>query len=118
NGALQLGASTTGGKLNVTAAGDITQSGKLDIGGEASFDAGSGTIELNQGENDFHGAVTLKGHGIAVQDANNLTVALLDNGTNGAVSLIAGGTLTLTDAAAAIDTGNSDLTLASNGGAL
>ncbi len=118
NGALQLGASTTGGKLSVTAAGDITQSGKLDIGGEAGFDAGSGTIELNQGENDFRAAVTLKGHGIAVQDANNLTVALLDNGTNGAVSLIAGGTLTLTDAAAAIDTGNSDLTLASNGGAL
>src|SRR3546814_16830055 len=73
------------------------------------FRSGTGTITLAQVNNDFTGAVTATGKGVSITDVNDLDVAGLTSGTNGAVSLIAGGALALSGGA--IDTGTADLTL-------
>src|SRR5690606_25558047 len=55
------------GDLSVTvAAGGIIQSGRFRIGGNASFDAGSGDIVLLDAGNDFVGAVDLRGSAVAI----------------------------------------------------
>ena len=56
-----LGPSTIAGTLNVTAAGNITSSGALDVTGDATFTAGSATgqsIILSKAGNTFDGTVT------------------------------------------------------------
>ncbi|QQD73658.1 beta strand repeat-containing protein [Acidithiobacillus ferrivorans] len=120
-GLLDLGTGTVGGALDATSGGGaITQNtasgDALTVGGVSSFNAGTGGITLGNSGNDFTGAVTATGTGITIQDANNLNIALITDGSNGLLSLIAGGTLTLPTRA--INTGNGDLTLASNGGTL
>src|SRR5574339_772124 len=89
--------------------------GTISTTGATTASAGTGSITLSQSTNDFS-SISLGGGAIDVEDANDLTVSSLASGTNQAVSLIAGGTLTLP--ATAIDTGTADLTLASNGGTL
>ncbi|MET3497437.1 autotransporter outer membrane beta-barrel domain-containing protein [Variovorax boronicumulans] len=116
HGALGLGSGTAASLDATSNNGTITQTGALVIAGTSKLTAGTGAVALDNGANDFVGAVTVSGSSIALTDVNNLNVASLTNGTNGAVSLVAGGTLTLP--AAAINTGNAALTLAANGGAL
>src|SRR5690606_9513763 len=61
------------GDLSVTvAAGGIIQSGRFRIGGNASFDAGSGDIVLLDAGNDFVGTVGLRGNSVSIADANVL----------------------------------------------
>lgn len=117
NGALNLGTGSVAGNLSASSAGGgITQSGGLEVTGTSSIDAGTGAIVLTDAGNDFQGAVSASGTGISISDSGNLNIASLADGTNGSVSLVAGGTLTLPTGA--IDTGTGDLTLTSNGGAL
>src|SRR5690606_29105832 len=73
-------------------------------------------ITLDNNGNDFQAAVTATGTGVSITDSNDLTIDTLNNGSNGTVSLIAGGALLLPSGA--IDTGTADLTLAANGGTL
>ncbi|WP_165418463.1 filamentous hemagglutinin N-terminal domain-containing protein [Dyella amyloliquefaciens] len=59
---LVLGASTISGNLGVTAANaTISQSGRLNVSGTSTFDAGTGTISLGSNDNALVGAVSLIG---------------------------------------------------------
>ncbi|MCW2038463.1 two-partner secretion domain-containing protein [Xanthomonas campestris] len=109
---------TTAGTLAlISSTGGITQSsGLLDVSGAATINAGTGAVTLANANNDFRSGISLTGTGITVVDRNDLTVSALNSGSNGAVSLTAGGALTLP--AQVIDTGSADLTLRANGGAL
>jgi filamentous hemagglutinin family protein len=116
-GALNLGSGGVGGNLVATSNnGAISQTGALSVTGSSALNAGSGSITLANGGNDFQGAVTATGAGVSLVDVNDLAIAGLSGGANGAVSLIAGGVLALP--AGSIDTGTANLTLASNGGSL
>ena len=117
HGVLNLGHGAVGGKLIATSDGHaIGQSGALSVAGASTIDAGTAAVTLENAGNDFVGTMSVTGTGISIVDQNDLVIADLANGANGAVSLIAGGTLSLP--ASAIDTGSSDLRLVSRGDAL
>jgi hypothetical protein len=102
-----------------TQAGDITQGsvGAFTVAGTSNFTAMNGHgVTLDNADNDFQAAVTATGTGVSITDTNDLTINALNNGSNGTVSLIAGGALLLPTGA--IDTGTADLTLEANGGTL
>ncbi|TXD44327.1 filamentous hemagglutinin N-terminal domain-containing protein [Xanthomonas campestris] len=108
---------TPGTLALISSTGGITQSsGLLDVSGAATINAGTGAVTLANANNDFRSGISLTGTGITVVDQNDLVVTALNSGSNGAVSLTAGGALTLP--AQVIDTGSADLTLRANGGAL
>ncbi|MEA0737280.1 filamentous hemagglutinin N-terminal domain-containing protein [Xanthomonas campestris pv. campestris] len=108
---------TPGTLALISSTGGITQSsGLLDVSGAATINAGTGAVTLANANNDFRSGISLTGTGITVVDRNDLTVSALNSGSNGAVSLTAGGALTLP--AQVVDTGSADLTLRANGGAL
>ena len=104
--ALQI--TTTNSAVNQTA-------GVVTAGGATTVAAGTGDVTLAQAGNNFN-SISVTGGAVSVSDTNNLTVSALTSGANQAVSLIAGGTLTLP--ATAINTGTAALTLQSNGGSL
>jgi hypothetical protein len=113
---LNIGA---GGLSVTTQAGDITQGsvGAFTVAGTSNFTAMNGHgVTLDNADNDFQAAVTATGTGVSITDTNDLTINALNNGSNGTVSLIAGGALLLPSGT--IDTGTADLTLAANGGTL
>ncbi|WP_296734426.1 autotransporter-associated beta strand repeat-containing protein, partial [Variovorax sp.] len=112
---LTLSAGAVGGTLGLTSGGAITQTGALSVVGTSSFDA-TGAIALTDANNDFGGAVSLQGSSIAIRDRNDLTVSSLANGTNGSVSVVAGGQLVLPSQA--IDAGTGNVVLAAKGGQL
>ncbi|MBN6149140.1 filamentous hemagglutinin N-terminal domain-containing protein [Xanthomonas sp. AmX2] len=119
SGALNLGSGSVTGTLSATSNGGAigqSASNSLTVTGTSILDAGSGSIALERPANDFGGAVSLTGSGIALADANALTIAALTLGSNSALSLSAGGALTLPGSA--IDTGSADLSLAAHGAAL
>lgn len=109
---LVLGA-TTAQRLDVTAGGRLSQSAALGAD-EARFVAG-GDLTLTAGQNRL-GSVDLSGAAVRVRDLDDLTVTALRSGTDQAVSLTAGGTLTLPSGN--IDTGTAELLLASAAGRL
>ncbi|HEX7220161.1 MAG TPA: hypothetical protein VF280_13190, partial [Burkholderiales bacterium] len=118
DGGISLGHNVTAtGTLALTSTNNaINQTaGTISTTGATTASAGTGNITLSQSTNNFS-ALNLSGGAIDVEDANSMTVSALASGTNQAVSLVAGGTLTLP--ATAINTGTADLALASNGGAL
>ena len=117
SGAMDLGSGNVGGALTATShGGAIGQDGALGIAGAASIDAGTGAIALTDAGNDFQAGVSLTGAGIAVRAANDLAVSAVSAAPNSAISLVAGGTLSLPTSA--INTGTAELTLASDGGSL
>ncbi len=80
SGALDLGTSTVAGICNITAGGNITDSGDLDFNGASSFTApNTTTVILDRITNDFTGAVSFFSGGtlttITVTDANSVNVA-------------------------------------------
>ncbi|NEM13177.1 MAG: hypothetical protein G3W65_21580, partial [Xanthomonas perforans] len=96
--------------------GAISQSAGLIVDGSATLNAGNGAIALTDGSNDFRSSVSLTGTGISVVDRDDLSVASISNGTNGAIALTAGGALTLPTQN--LSTGTGALSLVANGGAL
>ncbi|QYR52656.1 autotransporter-associated beta strand repeat-containing protein [Lysobacter soyae] len=102
------------GALNASAQGSLGQSGAWVVGGTSTLNAASGDITLSNANNDFVGAVSLTGRSIQVSDVNSLNVTALTNATNAAVSLTAGGALSLPTTN--IDTGTSNLSLQSGAG--
>src|SRR5690606_39357651 len=93
-GALDLGRGSIAGTLVARSGVHIGQSGALLVGGTALLDAGSGSIELSNANNDFDGPVTASGASIVMFDRDDLSIASLDI-LGGLVRLDAGGTLTL-----------------------
>ncbi|WP_238692201.1 filamentous hemagglutinin N-terminal domain-containing protein [Xanthomonas arboricola] len=117
SGALNLGSGAVTGALSATSnGGQISQTGALTVNGTSTLDSGNGGTALSDSGNDFVGALTLTGIGIAVRDANALTIVGLTNGSNGAITLTAGGALNLP--AQAIATGTGALSLSALGGGL
>ncbi|MBV6794500.1 filamentous hemagglutinin N-terminal domain-containing protein [Xanthomonas euvesicatoria] len=115
NGALNLGSGSVRGTLNATSGnGAISQSAGLIVDGSATLNAGNGAIALTDGSNDFRSSVSLTGTGISVVDRDDLSVASISNGTNGAIALTAGGALTLPTQN--LSTGTGALSLIANGG--
>ncbi|MEG1680155.1 MAG: hypothetical protein RR326_08665, partial [Stenotrophomonas sp.] len=113
---VNLGAATIGGDLQVKSGAGITQTAALRVGGSTDLMA-VGAIALGNAGNDFRGGVSALGDGIVLADANDMELTALDNRNgDGAVTAVAGGTLTLP--AAAVDVGSATLTLLSQGGSL
>jgi hypothetical protein len=116
-GPMNLGTGTVLGNLSASTIDKaITQSGALSVAGSTTISAGTGAITLTDAGNSFQGPIAATGSSVALRAAGDLHVSALNNSTNGAVSLTAGGALTLP--ASAIDTGTSNLQLAANGGTL
>jgi hypothetical protein len=116
NGALNLGTGIISGALSATSNGGAISQGTaaLSVRGPATLDAGTGTITLTR-QNDFADNVSLTGGNISVTDANDLTIAAINNGGVGTISLRAAGSLWL-PASGLTTSGN--LTLAAGGGTL
>lgn len=123
---VNLGSSRVGGDLAVDSGAGITQGAALQVSGASTLRA-AGAVTLDAAGNDFSGAVSASGSGITLVDANDLQIAALEYrggarrgpqpaSSGGGVRLVAGGTLALPDTA--IDVGDADLVLASNGGQL
>jgi len=112
--ALDLGASTVSGTLNVTTAGALTQSGALTVAGATTLTAGAGNdINLTNGANDFSTVAVTSGNNVALTDANALDLA--PSTASGVLTVTANGALTLNGATVGGNlslTGNS-ITLAS-----
>ena len=96
--ALDLQALTLDGNLGVTAAGAITQSGALIIGGTSSFAATAGqSILLGNAGNSFAGAVSLATSGagnlqnVTLRDLTSLDLQALT--INGDLNIVAGGAI-------------------------
>lgn len=117
NSGLSLGQNITARTLSLasTNAAIAQSGGALLVSGATTVDAGTGAISLLQAGNNFN-SVRLTGNGIGVTDGDNLSLAALTSTGNGAVVMTDGGTLSLP--AQTLKVGNSNLTLASNGGAL
>jgi fibronectin-binding autotransporter adhesin len=106
------------GALSVTTTGSgagagIFQNAAWSVAGDALLRAGAGGVFLLVSGNDFQGAVDVAGGSILIHDDNDLDIAALANATNGEITLAAGGVLTLPTGN--IDTGTSNLLLASGG---
>ncbi|WP_413464056.1 autotransporter outer membrane beta-barrel domain-containing protein [Cupriavidus metallidurans] len=116
-GPMNLGTGTVRGNLSASTIDKaITQSGALSVAGSTTISAGTGAITLTDAGNSFQGPIAATGSSVALRAAGDLRVSALNNSTNGAVSLTAGGALTLP--VSAINTGTSNLQLAANGGTL
>src|SRR5690606_34934539 len=72
----------TGGDLSIAVqTGGIIHLGTVSVGGNASFDAGTGNIGLANVGNDFSGTVDLTGAAVTVHDMNALALGMLDVGS-------------------------------------
>jgi filamentous hemagglutinin family protein len=114
--ALALGAINAASLSVNTSAGNgaVTQTGPAVVSGATTVNAGTGSVALTNTGNDFAG-LGISGGTINVVDSNALTLTSLTSAPNQAVTVSAGGVLTLP--ATAIDTGSAPLSL-SSGGAL
>ena len=113
---VNLGAASIGGDMQVKSGAGITQTAAVRVGGSTDLMAVD-AIALGNAANDFRGGLSALGDGIVLADANDMELTALDNRNgDGAVTAVAGGTLTLP--AAAIDVGSATLTLLSQGGGL
>jgi hypothetical protein len=115
NAAVDLPAMTIGGDLDVTAGGNITDSGDVSVTGAGIFDAGANDITLGDGTIATFGDLTVTGGVVQITEANAITDGGAWN-TTGATTLNAGvnnitldeagsttGALTLNGAAVTVD---------------
>ena len=82
-GATAFNATSVGRNLAVTASGAVSQGGALTVSGTANVSAGANGIALNNGGNDFVGAVTVNNSGANDVNLNNGANALTVAGTVG-----------------------------------
>ena len=120
--AIDLGTSTVGGTLGVTANGAITESGSLTVTGTTTLAAGAANnILLNNGNNDFIGAVVVtNGKDVTLQDKNALKLGtstvsggLIVN-SNGAITQTGGSSVTVTGDTSLTTGATNDITLGSS----
>ena len=113
---IDLGASTIGGNLTVTAGGNITQSGAVvdnGVGAIALFNAGANNITLNNAGNDFS-TVQFTGNNVSVNDVNGIDLGASTIGGNLGVN--AAGNIT-ENTGAIVMTGGAGKTASFNAGA-
>jgi trimeric autotransporter adhesin len=89
--ALDLGASTVSGTLNVTTNGALTQSGPVVVAGATTLAAGAGDITLNNAANDFNTIGITSANNVTLQDRND--ISLTSSTVAGNFSLTAGGAI-------------------------
>ena len=92
--ALSLSTSNLTGDLTITAAGDLTQSGSVAVGGHLSINASGNDIDLQHAGNDFS-TVTALANNLHLQDQNDLSVSGVSVND---LTLNVGGALTQTGA--------------------
>ncbi len=115
--ALTLGASAVGA-LTVTTAGLLTQSGVISATGDVVLNAGSAAVSLANPGNDLRGDITISGTAVNLATQGDLRlVSLSQGGQPHALSLDAGGALSLPAGLTVLDTGSAALWLASRGAA-
>jgi len=96
-GALNIGGIGTGGNLDVTAGGAITQTGAVTVTGTTALAAGAGNDITLAGANDFGGAVSVaSGKDVRLNDVN--AVALGASTVSGNLNVTANGAITQTGA--------------------
>lgn len=72
---LGLGDSTLSGALEIHAAGALTQSGAVVVGGATTLDVGAGNnITLTQSKNNFNSVTVSAGNNVSLVDVNSLTL--------------------------------------------
>ncbi|MFO1191784.1 MAG: YDG domain-containing protein [Rhodoferax sp.] len=99
--------------LNSTNANIVQTAGAMLVGGTATINAGSGDIGLNRSTNDFS-TVALTGGNINLRDSSALAVSsLVRNGANKSLTLVAGGSLSVSPVA--IDAGIGQIELRGGG---
>ena len=97
--ALDLGASTISGTLDVSTGGAVTQSGALNVAGTATFAAGAGNdITLSNTANDLGSVGIVSGNNVTLADANSLNLAA--STISGSLNVITGGAITQSGALA------------------
>ena len=91
--ALDLGAATISGNLNVTAAGAITDSGNLNVTGTTTLAAGAGNdITLDSVGNNFSTVAITSGRNVTLVDADALNLGA--STVSGTLNVTAGGAIT------------------------
>ena len=91
--ALDLGASTVSGTLNVTAAGAITDSGNLNVTGTTTLAAGAGNdITLDSAANNFSTVAITSGRNVTLVDTDALNLGT--STVSGTLNVTAGGAIT------------------------
>ncbi len=91
NAAADLGASNISGNFSLTAAGGITQSAPLAVGGTAIFNAGNNDITLANPFNQF-GTLQLTGNNVAIAENSALDLGI--STINGTLSVTSAGAIT------------------------
>jgi hypothetical protein len=89
---INLGASTIAGTFDLTAGGDITSSGALNITGNANLSVGVNNITLNSSSNDFSTVAISSGHNVVIVDANAIDLGA--STITGLLNVTAGGDIT------------------------
>ncbi|MDO8954133.1 MAG: YDG domain-containing protein, partial [Gammaproteobacteria bacterium] len=115
-----LGTSNISGSLQVSAAGNITQSGALAVTGATTLATGTGNnITLTNGANNFIGAVNVtSANAVSLTDVNALTLGAITTSSLTAttgLTVSAGGLLSLTGA---INSGAANISLTSTTGGI
>jgi hypothetical protein len=73
--ALDLGASTISGTLDVSTGGAVTQSGALNVAGNATFSAGANNdITFDNAANDFTTLAITSGRNVSFRDTNDISL--------------------------------------------
>jgi filamentous hemagglutinin family protein len=115
--AIDLGPSTVSGTLNITAGGNITDSGNLLVAGDATFrTSGGNDIILDESGNTFNGAVTFDATSGTLHDVTVVDTTAFDiNGVtvSGTFNVTSGGPVTQSGA---INAPNLAVTTTSAGG--
>jgi len=111
SGTFSANALDINGNLSLkTTGGGIQQSAAFSVTGTSSFDAGLNAITLTNGGNNFGGAVSLSGSGVAITNSNALTLGTL---ATGPLTAVGQGALNLGNG-----TINGNLVATSNNGAI
>jgi trimeric autotransporter adhesin len=90
--AVNLGASTVSGTLNVTTDGSLTQSGALVVTGLTTLSAGAGDITIDNPANNFRSLTISSGNNVILVDSNALDLG--DSTISGVLNVATSGPLT------------------------
>ncbi|MBW2610083.1 MAG: hypothetical protein JRC68_07040, partial [Deltaproteobacteria bacterium] len=101
---IDLGASTVAGTFDVTATGDITDSGALLVTGDTTLDAGANDITLDEAANNLNTVRIASGNNVVLVDsdsidlgASTVSITLNVSATNGSITSTTGQMITSDD---------------------
>ncbi len=111
--AMALAGANVNGTLSLKTAGALTQTGALSVSGTATLDAGAaGSINLTDGGNNFSSVTVVAADDASLRDGGAIDLGAFS--VNGAISVVAGGDVTLSGALQAAGSGNA-IVLAAGG---